>query len=66
MYKIQIDHVIDNPDYQKQKEEYDMRKHWSTGAFMAEPSSLISIHALTVDLTDEEFRAIKKAVLEVM
>ena len=54
MYTITIDKKKDNPKF-----DPDRINYWNTDRYIVERS-------LTVDLTDEEFQAIKKAVVEVM
>jgi len=67
-YKIVIKKEIDNPqydaeyakDYAKQSiynQKYDMEYKLN---------KFIEVDALVVDLTEDEFKAIKKAVVEVM
>jgi predicted DNA binding protein len=67
MYKLSITVVESNPDYDPQeaaKLNRSSYSHESVDHSKANPSR--ERPALTVDLTDDEFKAIKKAVLECM
>lgn len=72
MYKIRITKEVDNPLYDVDKSmaykkcqetAYSYDKIRFDEKFM---SPTMEVPTLVVDLTDEEFKAIKKAVLEVM
>lgn len=67
MYRLSITKVVTNPNYdreaERQKEEnrrYGRRFDETVAPVTSEDK------ALTVEITDEEFKIIKKAVLEIM
>lgn len=75
MYKIIITKMQDNPLYDAEKAEaYRKYKAERADYYGGERMNFeervmlkqIEVPALTVDLTDEEFKAIKKSVMEVM
>jgi hypothetical protein len=64
MYKLSITVVEPNPDYDAEAARVSYR---TAGAmYLDPPNPSRERSVLTVDLTDDEFKAIKKAVLECM
>jgi hypothetical protein len=60
MYKIKIDKVKPNPDYKEPKDFFGIyNQRYDVPALIYEKS-------LETELTEEEFKAVKKAVIEVM
>lgn len=64
MYNITIHKYEDNPDYDPEKVK--QRNQWGMDRDPMISEKSIMTKSLEVDLTDEEFAAVKKAVLEVM
>ncbi len=63
MYRITITKVIENPDYEK-PEFMGYSPRGCTES--TRNSKMIETEALTMDLTEEEFKAVKKACLDTM
>jgi hypothetical protein len=61
MYRLQVTKFVDNPNYDKEMDEYKSR---STYQLVDHPMSRLEERNLDVTVTDEEYKAIKKAVLE--
>ena len=66
MYRLTIIKFESNEKYEEELEEWKNRRGTAYGTFNETPSREKETRSLSVDLTDEEFAAIKKAVLEVM
>ena len=68
MYRISIVRIVPNPNYDplEARKASDMNHYQWNAADPSKTNPTIEDKALTVDLTDEEFVAIKKAVLETM
>ena len=64
MYRIKIEKYEDNPQYDPEKIAENNR--WNRDYDPVVSEQKILRKAMEADLTDEEFAAIKKAVLEVM
>ncbi len=65
-YKITIVKEIDNPDYDKDAAERAKNVYNSRYDEGHKISKILEVDALKVDLTEDEFKAIKKAVLEII
>lgn len=63
MYRLTVDKCEESEAYQKAMQGWSERRQWSDGGVRPEPRYE---KCLMVDLTDEEFAAVKKAVLGVM
>lgn len=64
MYKLTILKTVDNPFYERDKKEYEESNNYGRIPLPG-PIKLIDQEVLHVILTELEFKAIKKAVLEV-
>ena len=61
MIKLQITKYEDNPDY-----EEELKQHQAPyGRNIECPEKQIEVRKLDIEITDEEFKVIKKAVLEI-
>jgi hypothetical protein len=67
-YKITIRKEIDNPDYDAEVAKAYAKQSIYNQKYddSFKTNKFIDVDALVVDLTEEEFKQIKKAVLEVM
>lgn len=66
-YKIEITRLVENKNYNEQAKAYNERQrygHYGDQGSMPEPYH--QDKALSVDLTEDEFKEIKKAVMGVM
>ena len=66
MYEIMITKLVENPNFETQQQEYEKRSRGYASMTEALPEKFHRVKQLETTLTDEEFAAIKKAVLEVM
>ncbi len=64
-YKINVQKFVENPKYTEQFEEYRQKTRYAGNFDAVVPSEIISTTALECELTDEQFTAIKKVVLDV-
>lgn len=66
-YRLSITKIIPNPNYdaEEEREKQERMNRWTGNNEIFAPATYED-KALTVEITDEEFKAIKKAVLEVM
>ena len=66
MYRITVEKIIENENFDEQWKNYQAEFNLKYRHESIAPIREIPIKSLVVDLTDEEFKAVKKAVLEVM
>jgi len=64
MYKITITKFVDNPKYDEEMVEYKEKTRY--GYNVQYPKATLEERVLESSFTDEEFKAVKKAVLEIM
>jgi len=67
MYRLQITKFEDNPNYKDEMEEYKDRDkfHYQDGrGDIQHPLAQLEGRKLDLDITDEEYQAIKEAVLK--
>ena len=65
-YKITVERFTVNPNYAEEYKEWRERNRYGNNYSNAEPVLLIPEKSLTSELTEDEFKAVKKACLEVM
>lgn len=58
MYKVTVTKETPNPNY-----EEDVKR--SAYSYQGSPSKVITVDVLVVDLTEKEFSAMKRAIIEV-
>lgn len=64
-YKLTITKLIDNPNYEAEMVDYDKQRNNSYG-ISSLPSKTIEDNSFLAILTEKEFQAVKKAVIEIM
>ena len=62
MYNLQVTKFVDNPNYEKELEEYD--KHSRYNNCPDYPKQKLEERSLSVELTEDEFIKVKNAVLD--
>lgn len=65
MIKLTVSKEVENPDYDKQVAALDNRYMYSGENRMARVDKFVLKTVLETELTEEEYKAIKRAVLEV-
>lgn len=64
MIKLEITKTKTNENFEKEMREYKSDMIWCTGKWMM-PDKYITTDILSVKVTEEQFEAIRKAVLDV-
>lgn len=65
MYRLRIEKFVENPTYREELKQADMTgMFYRPGAPGPQPETII--RSLEVEITDEQFEAVRKAVIAVM